>query len=188
MAMPRSQPAPALSEVEGVAWGGFLRVHALITRQLDADLRARAEVTLAEFEILLHLASSNGERRMAQIAHDALLTGGGVTRIVGRLEKLGLIERRSCPKDGRGIFAVLTDKGWTKQRAAQRIHIEGIRRLFFANVGESDLRTLGRFFAAATIRARGGPTPGDAEACDQRAPASRVRGRYRGQTGITPAE
>ena len=141
-----ARPSPHLSQSEGAAWSGFLRAHSLITRQLDADLRASADLTLSEFEILLHLASAGGERRMARIAHDLVLTGGGVTRIVARLGKLGFIERRSCPKDGRGVFAVLTDRGRAKHLAALKLHLEGVRRLFVTHASEAELKALGRVF------------------------------------------
>ncbi|MEO8501470.1 MAG: MarR family winged helix-turn-helix transcriptional regulator [Vicinamibacteria bacterium] len=162
--MPRSPSVPRLSESEGTAWGGFLRAHALITRQLDAELYAATGLALREFEILLHLAWSGGERRMAQIAHDAVLTGGGVTRIVARLEKLGFIERRSCPGDGRGVFAVLTEKGRAKQRSAHRVHLTGVRRLFLSHASAPELKVLGALLGriVATARAEAGDS---SEAC-----------------------
>ena len=160
-----------LSESEGAAWSGFLRAHDLITRRLDADLRASAGLTLSEFEILLHLAWAGGERRMAQIAHDIVLTGGGVTRIVARLEKLGFIERRSCPKDGRGVFAVLTARGRTRQLAAHKVHLASVRRLFLAHASESELRILGRVFTKTVATARA-TAAGHDGACSLEAPAS----------------
>lgn len=141
-----ARPPLPLSESEGSAWSGLLRAHSLITRQLDAELRASTGLALSEFEILLHLAWAGGEQRMARIAHDLVLTGGGVTRIVARLEKLGFIERRSCPKDGRGVFAALTDRGRAKHLAAHRLHVEGVRRLFLAHASEAELKALGRVF------------------------------------------
>jgi DNA-binding MarR family transcriptional regulator len=149
-----ARSALQFSESEGVAWSGFLRAHALITRRLDADLRASAGLALSEFEILLHLAWAGGERRMARIAHDLVLTGGGVTRIVARLEKLGFIERRSCPRDGRGVFAVLTERGRAKQLAAHKVHLDGVRRRFLAHASPSELRTLGRIFGRVVDAAR----------------------------------
>lgn len=142
------------SEPAGAAWGGFLRTHALITRRLDADLRASTGLALSEFEILLHLALAGGERRMAQIAHDIVLTGGGVTRIVARLEKLGFIERRSCPKDGRGVFAVLTERGRARHKAAHKVHLASVRRLLLDHLSPSELRTLGRVFGKVEAAAR----------------------------------
>lgn len=151
-----SSPTPApLSALESAAWGGFLRGHALITRQLDADLRTRGDLALSEFEILLHLAWAGGERRMAQIADDVILTGGGVTRIVARLEKLGLIERRSCPADGRGVFAVLTERGWTKYRAAQKVHLDGVKRLFLAEATSAELKVAAGLFERVVVKVEG---------------------------------
>ena len=164
-------PLTRLSEPAGAAWAGFLRAHALITRQLDADLRASSGLALVEFEILLHLAWAGGERRMTHIAKDTVLTGGGVTRIVARLEKLGLIERRSCPKDGRGVFAVLTERGRAKQLAAHKVHLAGVRRLFLAHASEPELRTLGRLFGKVVD----GAEPNGACALDR--PASARPGR-----------
>lgn len=145
-----------LSEAEGAAWSGFLRAHSLVTRRLDADLHAAAGLTLSEFEILLHLAWAGGERRMARIAHDLVLTGGGVTRIVARLEKLGYIERRSCPKDGRGVFAVLTARGRAKYLAARKVHLESVRRLFLGHASEAELATLNRVFSRVADAAESG--------------------------------
>jgi DNA-binding MarR family transcriptional regulator len=126
----------------------------MITRQLDADLRGLSGLSLSEFEILLHLAWAGGERRMAQIAQDLVLTGGGVTRIVARLEKLGLLKRRACPQDGRGIFAVLNDKGWAKQRSVHEIHLDGVRRLFLQAASGPELKILGRLFGKMADQAR----------------------------------
>jgi len=165
-----------LSAVEGAAWSAFVRAHDLVTRRLDADLRAAADLTLSEFEILLHLAWAGGERRMAQIGQDLVLTGGGVTRIVARLEKLGLIERRSCPGDGRGVFAVLTERGRAKQLTAHRIHVEGVRRLFLAHASPRELRTLGRILGSVVNAARGSKSAADA-ACALDARGSARPGR-----------
>jgi len=171
--MVRPRLVPKLKETEGAAWGGFLRAHALITRRMDADLRAESDLTLSEFEILLHLAGAGGQKRMAQIAHEAILTGGGVTRIVARLERLGFIERRACPKDGRGVFAALTEPGWAKQRAAHRVHLNGIRRLFLSAGSPRDLKAVARVFTKAIDRARaesGAPgVAGDGKATEKEA-------------------
>jgi DNA-binding MarR family transcriptional regulator len=127
-------------------WAAFLRAHALATQKLDTDLKERTGLALSEYEILLHLAWAGGERRMAQLAHDVVLTGGGVTRIVMRLQKLGYLTRRSCPKDGRGIFAVLTEKGWAKQRAAHKVHGDCVRRVFLCKTEKNEIGALSSFF------------------------------------------
>lgn len=153
--MSRPAPLPRLSEAEGLAWSGFLRTHALVARRLDADLQAAERLSLSEFEILLHISWAGGKLRMARIAHDLVLTGGGVTRIVARLEKLGFLERVSCPKDGRGVFASLTEKGRSKLQSAHRTHVDGVKRLFLGHASAAELKTLGRFFSRAAVSADG---------------------------------
>lgn len=157
-----------LSDAEGPAWAGFLRAHDLVTQKLDAELRASCDLALSEFEILLHLAWAGGERRMAQIAHDVVLTGGGVTRIVARLEKLGFITKRTCDDDGRGILAVLTEKGWAKQRSAQKVHLEGVRTHFLQEASMADLAALSRFFGRVVAKARGAKSKDEACALDEK--------------------
>ncbi|MEO8362527.1 MAG: MarR family winged helix-turn-helix transcriptional regulator [Vicinamibacteria bacterium] len=174
-------PFPKLSEMEGSAWAGFLRAHDLVTQRLDAELRASNDLALIEFEILLHLARAGGEKRMAQIAHDVVLTGGGVTRIVARLEKLGYLTRRSCPKDGRGIFAVLTDAGWAKQRAAHTVHVEGVKRLFLQNAKHDELAVLSAFFDRIVSRVRAKEQSRD-DACALDKPTTKRGGKFP-QTG-----
>ena len=48
---------------------------------------------------------------MAELADSVLLSRSGMTRLVDRLEREGLLERDTCAADGRGTFAVLTDAG-----------------------------------------------------------------------------
>ena len=152
--MNRTPSLPRLSQAEGAAWSGFLRAHALIARTLDAELRASEKLSLSEFEIMLQLSWAGGKLRMARIAHDVVLTGGGVTRIVSRLEKLGLIERVSCPNDARGVFASLTERGRARLAAAHKVHLEGVKRLFLGHASDAELRTLGKFFSRVVASAR----------------------------------
>ncbi len=154
----RTASPQRLSEAEGAAWSGFLRAHALIARTLDAELRAAEKLSLSEFEILLHVSWAGGKLRMARIAHDVVLTGGGVTRIVARLEKLGFIERVSCPNDARGVFAALTDRGRARLKAAQTVHVQGVKRLFLGHASKGELRTLGKFFSRVAASAQA-PVP-----------------------------
>jgi DNA-binding MarR family transcriptional regulator len=68
---------------------------------------------------------------MAELAERLLFTRSGVTRLVDRLERDGLVERNDCDHDGRGVYAILTEKGFVTFEAAAGPHINGVRRLFF---------------------------------------------------------
>ena len=59
-----------------------------------------------------------------------LLSRSGTTRLVDRLERDGLLERDICDSDGRGCFAVLTDKGEALLTVARATHLDGVRERF----------------------------------------------------------
>jgi DNA-binding MarR family transcriptional regulator len=52
-----------------------------------------------------------GRIRMGELADNLLLSRGGATRLVARLEQAGLVERVIPPDDRRATYAVITDKG-----------------------------------------------------------------------------
>ena len=62
--------------------------------------------------MLLFLADSpDGRMRMSELADSVLLSRSGLTRLVDRLERDGLLEREPCEEDARGYFAAITDRG-----------------------------------------------------------------------------
>jgi DNA-binding MarR family transcriptional regulator len=130
-----------LSRDERALWRRFVETHAAIVRRLDDDLRVQSGLTLSSFEVLWELVRSPGNRlRMAELAERLLFTRSGVTRLVDRLERDGFVERNECPDDGRGIYAILTRKGFDTFEAAAVPHIDGIRSLFFDRLdGEGEV-------------------------------------------------
>ena len=60
---------------------------------------------------------------MSDLAAQTQLTTSGITRVVDRLERDGLVERRACPTDRRGSFAAITEAGLapTRRGAARAI-------------------------------------------------------------------
>jgi DNA-binding MarR family transcriptional regulator len=128
-----------LSREERVLWRRFVETHAAIVRRLDEDLRAQSGLTLSSFEVLYELVRAPGNRlRMAELADQLLFTRSGVTRLVDRLERGGFVERNECAHDGRGVYAILTEKGFDTFEAAAAPHIDGVRRLFFDRLDGRD--------------------------------------------------
>ena len=107
-----AEPIHELAPEELAAWRGLLRVHSALVKALDAELLAGHELPLTSYEVLINLQAAPGRRRrMAELADGVLLSRSGMTRLVDRLERDGLLERDPCTDDGRGTYAVLTDKG-----------------------------------------------------------------------------
>jgi DNA-binding MarR family transcriptional regulator len=126
------------------AWRGMLRVHATLTKALDAELEAAHGLPLSSYEVLLHLNDAEGQRmRMSDLAATVILSRSGLTRLVDRLEREGLIRRESCPSDARGAFAVLTAAGRAKLDAARQTHLAGVRSMFLDHFTLEEMDILG---------------------------------------------
>ena len=150
-----TQPRP-LDPVELRAWRGLLRVHALMVKRLDAELEAAHALPLSSYEVLLHLADAEGcKMRMCDVAESVLLSRSGLTRLIDRLERDGLVERVSCPDDARGAYARLTDAGRAKLRAASTTHLDGVRTHFLGHLSAAELEVLAD--AWEKVAGTGGP-------------------------------
>ena len=133
-----------LDEEELFAWRGMLRAHAELVRTLDAELAREHDLPLSSYEVLLYLNDSgDGRMRMSELADSVLLSRSGLTRLVDRLERQGLLKRERCASDARGLFAEITPEGRSAFAAARQTHLDGVRRLFLERFSRDELRTLG---------------------------------------------
>jgi len=122
---------------------GLLRAHAAATRKLSAQLSVDHGLTLSDFEVLLRLSRAPDRRlRRVDLAEQVLLTASGITRLLDGLERSGFVERGSCSTDRRVVYAVLTDDGLEKLRAARNTHLEQIEAYFQARLDENELEEL----------------------------------------------
>jgi DNA-binding MarR family transcriptional regulator len=134
-----------LSRTELDVWRSFLRAHAHITRVLEAELLAAQRLSLASYDVLVQLSSAPGRRlRMTELADAVLLSRSGVTRLVDRLERSGLVARARVDSDGRGVVAVLTQLGYDRLRDATGTHLSGVARHFAGPLEHEDLAAFGR--------------------------------------------
>ena len=132
-----------LDRAELAAWRGLLRVHSALVRDLDAELRASHGLSLHEYEVLLVLSDAPAERlRMSDLASAVLLSQSGLTRLVDRLVRVGLVERVRCEEDRRGHWAALTEGGRIRFEAARAVHRGGVRARFLDRLGQDELRAL----------------------------------------------
>lgn len=140
-----SAAAPVLLTSEELgAWRGLLRVHAAMTKALDAELVREHGLPLSSYEVLLFLADAPGGRlRMSELAEGVLLSRSGLTRLVDRMERDGLLRRERCEDDARGYNALITDKGRDLFQRARRTHLDGVRERFLSRLSADELRTLG---------------------------------------------
>jgi DNA-binding MarR family transcriptional regulator len=120
-----------LNEVEMAAWRTLIRAHNQIVRRLEADLEAEHGLSLPAYGVLVHLSEQPDRRtRMSELAVHAVLTPSGLTRLVDKLAREGLVERQRCDSDARVVYAHLTDLGLQRLRTAYPTHLRGVREYF----------------------------------------------------------
>ena len=143
-AVASADAAVLLNREELGAWRGLLRVHARMTKALDAELLREHGLPLSSYEVLLFLADAPGGRlRMSELADGVLLSRSGLTRLVDRMERDGLLRRERCPDDARGFLATITPKGRALFQRARRTHLDGVRERFLRHLSDQDLEALG---------------------------------------------
>lgn len=126
-------------------WRSFLRAHAQLIRTLEAELGEAREIPLASYDVLVQLAEAPAHRlRMTELADRVLLSRSGLTRLIDRLERDGLVRREPVPDDARGMYAVLTAAGTDRLRSATRVHLPGIEAHFARRFNRQELARLGQ--------------------------------------------
>jgi DNA-binding MarR family transcriptional regulator len=124
-------------------WSRLLRGHAASRRTFDAQLQSDHALTVNDYGALLLLARAEGARmRRVDLAEGLQLTASGVTRLLGGLERNGLVERATCPADRRVTYAALTPAGRRKLDEASGSHVAAIRALFEERYTREELSTL----------------------------------------------
>jgi MarR family transcriptional regulator, 2-MHQ and catechol-resistance regulon repressor len=125
------------------AFSGLLGAHATLTRELSAALVASHGLTINDYGclLLLHRAGEEGMRRI-DLANQLQLSPSGITRLLDRLEDQGLVAKGECKSDARVSYAILTDAGHEKLRAAAPGHVDDIDRRLSAVLSEDEMKTL----------------------------------------------
>lgn len=136
-----------LDDRQQALWRSFLGGSTVFFDQLDRDLRREHDLSMPEYEILVRLSEAPDHTlRMAEVASQVAHSRSRVTHTVARLERAGLVERRSCASDGRGVNALLTDDGMEKLREAAHTHVSGVRRYLLDNATDEEFEVVGRVF------------------------------------------
>jgi len=142
-----------LPEAHLDAWRRYYVSFWRIFGAIDADLQAAGLPSLSWYDALYELyLAPNRRLRMSELAHSALLSRSGLTRLVDKLEKAKLIERRSCPTDGRGQEAVLTEEGVEMLRKIWPVYRAGIAKYFATPLNEKDARDFARMMGKVLDR------------------------------------
>lgn len=94
------------------AWSQLMRAHQAAVTHVQGAMKAANLPSLGTYDVLLELERA-GEcgMRPVSLERELAMPQYGLSRLLARLEEMGLVERRSCPQDGRGQMVVITEAG-----------------------------------------------------------------------------
>lgn len=117
------------------AWRGVVFAQARILHAVERSLKKHSGLSLASIDALGRVYdSAEGRLRMQDIQERSLFTFSGMTRVIDRLESLGLVRREQVPGDRRGVFVVITPEGRETYSSAIEKHRADIEREFGARL------------------------------------------------------
>lgn len=144
-----------LDKREMAAWQGFLEATSRVSRHLEQQLKDDAGLSHPQYEILVRLAEApEGEARMSDLAQELFASKSGLTYQVGQLEKRGLVARRSCLTDVRGVLATLTPAGREALVDAAPGHVAAVRDSLIDVLDEEELTVIARALGRVGARLR----------------------------------
>ena len=151
-----------LDAQEQQVWRSTLEGFQLLSDRLDGELDRAPEggesLSLAEYEVLVRLSEAQDwSARMSELADDLVHSRSRLTHTVSRMQARGLVDRRPCASDRRGVLCVMTDAGWDLLRRLAPRHVTGVREHLFDVADSADLQAMGRVMAAVRDHLRALP-------------------------------
>jgi len=132
-----------MDPLESRAWLALIGTAELLPAALDAQLQADSGITHFEFMVLSALTRAAGKRmRMTDLAAATNATLPRMSKVAGRLEARGLIERSAAADDGRAVDLQLTGAGRRTLVRATPDHIALVRSLVIDRLTPQQLTAL----------------------------------------------
>lgn len=130
------------------AWRNFITAHANLIDLIDHELTAKSNLPLNWYDVLIELVEAPKNRlRLHELAKKVVLSRSGLTRLVDKLEKEGLLIREAALNDRRGSFAVLTEKGRDSIRKSWPIYSKCIAEHFASYMNDGEAQVIQNVFA-----------------------------------------
>jgi DNA-binding MarR family transcriptional regulator len=147
-----------IDEFHLAAWRSFINAHASVIDRIERDLARNGQLPLTSYDVLVALAEAEGQRlRMNDLANQVVvLSRSGVTRLVDRLERDGLLQRERTAQDRRGAYAVLTEEGRNALDRARPVYAQAIVDYFARYLSEAEVRVITDALGRIDVEARAG--------------------------------
>ena len=110
---------------------------------IDRYVEAATGLPMASVEVLVNISfEEEGRMRMSELADTLLLSRGGATRLVARLEQAGLVDRVIPPDDRRATYAVITPKGYEALHAGMPAMEQAVTTHVIQHLDENEMTAM----------------------------------------------
>ena len=144
-----------VGDTRWLAWYAQAKMNARLMERLSDEMERQTGLPAAWFDVLANL-KARGPLRMNALADELILSRGGATRLVARMEEAGLVARETPPTDRRATFAVITAKGTEALDRAVPVHLELVDQAFSRHLEPDEVETVLRV-TARVCEAHGWP-------------------------------
>ena len=142
-----------LDEREQHAWRSLMAMQEGLTEFVDRQLRSRCGLSHADFQVLAHLSEAPGGRlRSYELGRLLHWEKSRLSQHVSRMQTRGLVSRRRCPDDLRGLDVTITSRGGELIELAAPQHVTDARNAVIDQLSADELNTL--VVIADKVRAR----------------------------------
>lgn len=119
-----------------------LHASLLIKAELEQRLHEETGMLLADNEALLNVGHADEPPRMSDIASRLVLSPGGATKVIDRLERMGYVIRTPDPTDRRATIIEITDAGREAMQRNRKIIDSGLRAVWADHVTDDEAQLI----------------------------------------------
>jgi DNA-binding MarR family transcriptional regulator len=138
-----------------LAWYKQAKMNARLMESMSDVMERETGLPAAWFDVLANL-KLKGPTRMNELADELVVSRGGATRLVARMEEAGLVEREIPPHDRRATFAVITEAGIEAFERAKPVHLRLVEEAYGRHLEPEDVESVLRV-AVRVSEAHGWP-------------------------------
>jgi DNA-binding MarR family transcriptional regulator len=140
--------AEPLTDTEQTCWRAFVESSWALHNRLEDELRAATGLSMSDYHVMVVLSEAPERRlRMGELANRLVFSPSRLTYQINSMVKRGLVRKQSCPEDGRGQEAALTETGMAELVAAAPLHLATVRDSFIDHLDDEELAVITRVFS-----------------------------------------
>jgi DNA-binding MarR family transcriptional regulator len=119
-----------------------LHASLLLKAILERRLQDETGMLLADNEALLNIGHADEPLRMSDIADRLVLSPGGATKVIDRLEEMGFVARHPDPTDRRATVVEITETGREAMHRNRAIIDAGLQAVWAEHVTEDEAQLI----------------------------------------------